>query len=309
MRSHGCDVTFFLEPTAWLHCGAYNFLPALRRLCYDRSVAIFSPRHALLLVLAALGALFVLEQAFPLRRRTRRLGPRLLVNACLSVATYGVAAFLVRPVSLTTLGWAANRSFGLLRFGQLYRPIEFLLGFLLLDLSFYYWHRLNHRAPCLWRFHNVHHIDPDLDASTGFRFHFGEVALSSVFRVAQVAAIGPAPSTFLLYELVFQIETYFHHSNLRLPLALERPLNFLIVTPRMHGIHHSQVHNETDSNYSVVFSFWDRLNRTYRSDIPQDEITIGVPGYYEPDDNRALAALSFPFRKQRDYWQGQESRS
>jgi sterol desaturase/sphingolipid hydroxylase (fatty acid hydroxylase superfamily) len=266
-------------------------------------------RHALILVLAVLGTLFVLEQVFPLRKRARLLWPRLIVNACLSLATYAVAAALVRPTAFAVLGWTAGRSFGLLRLFALPRPLELLLGFLLLDLSFYYWHRLNHRAPFLWRFHNVHHVDPDLDASTAFRFHFGEVALSAGFRAVQVAAIGPALSTFLLYELVFQIETYFHHSNLRLPLAFERPLNFLLVTPRMHGIHHSQFHAETDSNYSVVFSVWDRLHRTYRWGISQDEIAIGVPGYSAPEDNRVLTALLLPFQRQRDYWRGRESRA
>ncbi len=266
------------------------------------------PGFAFIAVLSALGLLFVLEQAFPLRHRTRRLLPRLVVNAALSLATFGVAAMLVRPAALATTGWTESRSFGLLHMAALPRPLKFVAGFLLLDLTFYYWHRVNHRVSFFWRFHNVHHIDPDLDASTGFRFHFGEVALSTVFRVIQVAAIGPAVATLLIYELVFQIETYFHHSNLRLPIALERPLNFIIVTPRMHGIHHSQFHDETDSNYSVVFSAWDRLHRTYRWNIPQEAITIGVPGYYEPDDNRALQTLVLPFRKQRDYWRGRESR-
>lgn len=267
-----------------------------------------SRMSSLLVVLAVLGVLFALEQLFPLRRRRRRLAPRLLVNGVLSVGTYGVAAVLVRPAGLATLAWSEASAFGVLRLFALPGIAELAVGMLLLDLSFYYWHRLNHRLPFLWRFHNVHHSDPDLDASTGFRFHFGEVALSSVFRVVQVAAIGPALSTFLLYELVFQIETFFHHGNLRLPARFERGLNVLIVTPRMHGIHHSQFHDETDSNYSVVFSVWDRLHRTFRCDIPQQAITIGVPGYDAPEDNRLLPAALAPFRPQRDYWRGYETR-
>jgi len=260
-------------------------------------------------VIAVLCALTVLERCFPLRRRTHPARPRLLVNGFLSLSAYSAAAALVKPASLATLGWTADRSIGLLRLIAAPWWLELALGFLLLDISFYYWHRLNHRVPFLWRFHNVHHIDPDLDASTGFRFHFGEVAFSAGFRVVQVAAIGPALSTFLLYELIFQIETYFHHANLRLPVLVERALGILIVTPRMHGIHHSQFHAETDSNYSVVFSVWDRLHRTYRGGISQDAITIGVLGYREPDDNSFASALLMPFRMQRDYWRGKEARS
>jgi sterol desaturase/sphingolipid hydroxylase (fatty acid hydroxylase superfamily) len=173
-----------------------------------------------------------------------------------------------------------------------------------MDLTFYWWHVANHRVPFLWRFHNVHHIDPDLDVSTAFRFHFGEVALSAAFRVAQVSAIGLSGWMFAVYELVFQVNTAFHHSNVRLPIQLERLLNLVIVTPRMHGIHHSQVRDETNSNYSVVFSWWDRLHRTLGLNIPQSAIVIGVPAYSHPADNRLWNALLLPFQRQRDYWRG-----
>jgi sterol desaturase/sphingolipid hydroxylase (fatty acid hydroxylase superfamily) len=171
-----------------------------------------------------------------------------------------------------------------------------------MDLTFYWWHIANHRIGFLWRFHNVHHIDPDLDVSTGFRFHFGEVGMSAVFRVAQVLLIGTSMPAFAVYELVFQGNTLFHHSNLRLPIRLERLLNKVLVTPRMHGIHHSQVQRENNSNYGVVFPWWDRVHRTLGLNIPQAEIAIGIPGYSQPDDNRLRNALLMPFRKQRDYW-------
>jgi sterol desaturase/sphingolipid hydroxylase (fatty acid hydroxylase superfamily) len=88
----------------------------------------------------------------------------------------------------------------------------------------------------------------------------------------------------------------------RLPFRAERLLVRLVVTPRMHGIHHSQVPQETNSNYATVFSFWDRLHRTLKLHIPQDEINIGIPGYAEDRDNSLVSALLAPFRTQRDYW-------
>jgi sterol desaturase/sphingolipid hydroxylase (fatty acid hydroxylase superfamily) len=171
-----------------------------------------------------------------------------------------------------------------------------------MDLTFYWWHRANHRISLLWRFHNVHHLDPDMDVSTAFRFHFGELAFSSAFRVAQIGLIGPSLGSYLFYEAVFQAGTLFQHSNLRLPIGSERLLVRLLVTPRMHGIHHSQVPGETNSNYATLFSFWDRLHRTLRLNIPQSEIDIGIPGYAGDRDNSLGNALLAPFRAQRDYW-------
>ena len=232
----------------------------------------------LLLVGSLFGAFFVLERFVPLRARKAELIARLVVNLCFSALAFAVAAVIVRPAAQSALHWAGVQPFGLIHLVPIPAAAQFILAFLLMDLSFYWWHVLNHRIPFLWRFHNVHHIDPDLDVSTGFRFHFGEVAMSAVFRVVQVAFIGISAPAFATYELVFQVNTLFQHSNVRLPIRVERLLNKVFVTPRMHGIHHSQVEGETNSNYSVVFPWWDRLHRTLGLNIPQSEILLANPG-------------------------------
>jgi sterol desaturase/sphingolipid hydroxylase (fatty acid hydroxylase superfamily) len=260
------------------------------------------PSYTPFLVAGWFVLLFGLEKLFPLRESKAGLLVRLLVNISLSGLAFLVAGLAVRPSALHTLAWATARPFGLIHLLPLQGWALFILGFLLLDLSFYYWHLLNHKVPLLWRFHNVHHIDPALDVSTGFRFHFGEVLLSTVFRVLQVSLIGISLSTFAAYELVFQANTLFQHSNLRLPIRLERLLNKLLVTPRMHGIHHSQVRGETNSNFGIVFPWWDRLHRTLGLNIPQSKIEIGIPGYSSSDHNRLWHTVLMPFAGQRDYW-------
>jgi sterol desaturase/sphingolipid hydroxylase (fatty acid hydroxylase superfamily) len=252
---------------------------------------------------AALLCVFMLaEQLSPLRRRTRPMIGRLLVNGGMSLTAFAVAALLVRPAATGAMRWASATPFGIVPLLPASPALRFIVSFLLMDLAFYWWHVANHRLPVLWRFHNVHHIDPDLDVSTAFRFHWGEVALSTLFRVAQVSLIGISAGAFAAYELVFQANTLFHHSNLRLPVRFESVLNMVLVTPRMHGIHHSQRREQTNSNYSVVFSWWDRLHRTIGLNVPQADIDIGVPAYTAPADNRLWNALVLPFRRQRDYW-------
>lgn len=260
----------------------------------------------LLVVGGLVGSLFFVERLVPLRSSKAELIARLLVNLIMSALAFVVAIILVRPAATAAMQWANLETFGLVH--AIPRPgwAQAILAFLLMDLSFYWWHQLNHRIPFLWRFHNVHHIDPDLDVSSGFRFHFGEVAMSAAFRVVQVTLIGVSAPVFAIYELIFQANTVFHHSNVRLPIRLERWLNKFLVTPRMHGIHHSQVQGETNSNYSVVFPWWDRLHRTLGLNIPQDELVIGVPAYSAPDDNKLWNTLLMPFRQQRAYWQSKD---
>jgi sterol desaturase/sphingolipid hydroxylase (fatty acid hydroxylase superfamily) len=244
--------------------------------------------------------LLALEQAFPLRTARRPLRQRLVVNACLGALALIAAASLVKPAASAFRQYGSE--FGLLSLVAWPKSVQWIVGFLLLDLSFYYWHRANHASRFLWRFHNAHHIDPDLDVSTAFRFHFLEIGFSAAFRALQIMLIGGSPGLFIAYEFVFQVNTLFQHSNVRLPIVVERWLCLILVTPRMHGLHHSQVREENNSNWSSVLSCWDRLHGTLCLNIPQLQIEIGIPGYLLPEDNRVGNVLIMPFRVQRDYW-------
>src|SRR5438034_11549411 len=114
------------------------------------------------LLAATYATLFLLERASPLRRPKARLMQRLWVNVLVSASAFATAALLVRPAAAAMLELADERSFGLIPLLRLDGWTEVLAAFLLLDVTFYYWHIANHRVPWLWRMHNVHHIDLDL---------------------------------------------------------------------------------------------------------------------------------------------------
>ena len=177
-------------------------------------------KHGVWLLPAAFLALLAAEAAFPLRGRARSRGPRLAVNFAFTALAFLAGFLVVRPAALATTAWADAHSWGLLHAVALPAPVGFAAGFLLMDLMFYYWHRANHEIPLLWRFHRVHHVDPDLDATTSFRFHWGEVLYSAPFRCVQVLLIGASPALYVVYEVFFQLATMFHHSNLDLPIGI-----------------------------------------------------------------------------------------
>lgn len=256
----------------------------------------------LIISVSFFGMLLLTEQIAPLRSRKQPFLQRFLLNMVLTAVVFLVGSLAVRNAALLTSKWSVSHSFGIVMLVPLPAWGRVVVGILMMDLTFYYWHWANHRIPLLWRFHNVHHLDPDMDVSTSFRFHFVEILYSTAFRILQVVVLGIAPLTYVVYETIFACCTMFHHSNLRLPLQLERLLNKVIVTPRMHGIHHSVVKGETNSNYSVVFRCWDWLHRTLVLNIRQSTINIGVPGYQEPEDNRLLTLMKMPFVKQKEYW-------
>jgi sterol desaturase/sphingolipid hydroxylase (fatty acid hydroxylase superfamily) len=244
----------------------------------------------------AFGALFVAERRRPLRRQAEpgpeRVGRNLLIGLLAGATTAASELPIVAPVQRL----AERRRMGLLRWLPLPRAFRIVLGFLLLDYTLYLWHWLNHRSALLWRFHAVHHVDLDLDTTTGLRFHFGELAMAAGFRALQVLLLGVDRETLRLWQQMLVVSVVFHHSNLELPTGVEQRLNAMLVTPRMHGIHHSMRPEETDSNYSSLLSCWDRLHHSLRIDVPQATITIGVTGF-STQDVTLERSLTLPFRE------------
>lgn len=250
-----------------------------------------------ILVAGTLGVLVALERKHPLRQATQskwRRGLRNLAMATIAGASISVAQ---RPVVEPLSRLVEGRRWGLLKLIRLPRPLETLMAVLLMDYTLYFWHWLTHKSPFLWRFHEAHHVDLDLDATTAIRFHFGEMLLSVPWRAAQVLVIGVSPRPLSIWQTATLVQILFHHSNLRVPLQLERWLAQVIVTPRMHGIHHSIVKNETDSNWGTIFSLFDRLHGTLKLNVPQDQITIGVPAYRRDEDTTLVRSLALPFRR------------
>jgi len=196
-----------------------------------------------------------------------------------------------------------KQNWGLLRLLGVPQLMEIVPALLLMDYSFYLWHILMHRVPLLWRFHLVHHVDLDLDASTALRFHFTEMLASIPWRAGQVTVIGLTPFTFSVWQCAFLLSILFHHSNVELPVRWERLLNKIIVTPRMHGIHHSVVEHETNSNWSSGLTVWDRLHGTLRLNVPQEEITIGVAAFQEPKNLTLPRILEMPFEHLPPSWE------
>jgi sterol desaturase/sphingolipid hydroxylase (fatty acid hydroxylase superfamily) len=249
-----------------------------------------------------LGVCLWREMVQPLRRRVQRRLDRLRVNGAMIAAAFIILRLAFIPVVMWVAGRVAEHRLGLLHVVPLPAVLGGVVGLLLLDYTTWVWHRLNHRVPVLWRFHSMHHTDLDLDATTSFRFHVGELLLSIVYRSTQVTVIGAGPWLVLIYEIVLDASTVFHHSNWRLPIAAERRLVVMVVTPRMHGIHHSIVERETNSNWSSILTWWDRLHGTLRLDVPQAAIVIGIPAYQRAEELTFGRLLAMPFRRQRASW-------
>ena len=252
--------------------------------------------------LAAVGTLMLAERARPLRKRTAQQLPRLARNAAMGAACQAVIMASEAPLTRRIARVNAVESRGLRHL--LPGPLGKLAAFLAMDYGFYLWHVATHKVPFLWRFHRVHHVDPDLDASTAIRFHALDMLVSLPWRLVQVRVSGVDEAGLAAWQRFFLASILFHHSNLRLPKGWDEALSTAITTPRMHGIHHGNRRAQMDSNWSSGIAVWDHLHGTYRADIAQENLVIGVDDPLATRDMPLLPALAAPARTAGDMSQG-----
>ena len=241
--------------------------------------------------------LYFYERRRPLRPPIERKETQTARNLAIASAA-GAASFLLEnPIADRLTKYVETERFGLLKIFHLPKVLETVLAVILLDYTLYLWHVLTHKVPFLWRFHRVHHADLDLAASTAVRFHFGEITISVLFRAGQILLVGVAPNAFQIWQTLLFTSIFFHHSNVRLPKDFEKSLQKFIVTPRLHGIHHSTEESEMNSNWSSGLNVWDKLHGTFRADLRQNEITIGLKEFAEQEDVTLGKMFIEPFRK------------
>jgi sterol desaturase/sphingolipid hydroxylase (fatty acid hydroxylase superfamily) len=248
------------------------------------------------IVLGVASLVMILER----KRRARRYREPWLRHTSRNLAVGAIAAVTVSlletPFTVPVAFAASRRGWGVTALLGGPSVLRSVVAIALLDYTLYIWHIAVHHVPFLWRFHLVHHVDLDLDASTGIRFHAGELALSVPWRLAQVVTIGVTPGTLALWQALTLASVLFHHSNTALPPALERALGWVLVTPRMHAIHHSTREAQRNRNFSSGLAMWDRLHRTLRLDASASEVEIGINGYLDPETVTFERILELPLR-------------
>jgi sterol desaturase/sphingolipid hydroxylase (fatty acid hydroxylase superfamily) len=248
-----------------------------------------------ILTIGTFATLYVFERRRPLRQQVELKEINTARNLAIASAAGLASAVFEKPVTDKLTSFVESKRFGLLKIFRLPKPLEIILAVILLDYTLYIWHVLTHKTPFLWRFHKVHHADLDLTASTAIRFHFGEIIVSVLWRTGQVLLIGVSPEALKTWQTFLFLSILFHHSNVRLPESFENQLNKLIMTPRLHGIHHSSEEDEMSSNWSSGLTFWDFLHGTFRDDVEQKGIQIGVKDFDLVENVRLSEMISTPF--------------
>ena len=174
-----------------------------------------------------------------------------------------------------------------------------VISVLLLDMLIYWQHRLFHTVPMLWRFHKMHHADSHVDTTTGLRFHPVEIGISLGVKAAAVVILGVPAIAIVIFEVALNGFALFNHANIRLPQKWDDRIGLVLITQRLHRIHHSQAKSESNSNYGFSVSWWDRLFNSFtpRAAFSDETLPIGQKDVPAVKENASIKALLLqPFK-------------
>ena len=242
------------------------------------SLLATEPQLRLIVFLGVLVAMALWELAAPRRRReiprvirwTNNLGLVVIDTIVLRLS------FPILAVGLAVI--PQDSGWGLFNIIDAPGWVAVVVSIVVLDLVIYLQHVMFHAVPALWRLHRMHHADLEFDVTTGLRFHPVEILLSMGIKLAVVAALGPPAVAVLIFEVLLNATAMFNHSNIRLPMLVDRFLRLIVVTPDMHRVHHSIIPEETNSNFGFNLPWWDRLLGTYKAQpkAGHEGMTIGI---------------------------------
>jgi sterol desaturase/sphingolipid hydroxylase (fatty acid hydroxylase superfamily) len=256
--------------------------------------SLFSDQSRLMILIVACALLWSLESFIPLnsyaKARFRRAVPNIALTVLL-VATNLLLSFASAQVAALTQA----KQFGLLFLIHLSPRMTLILGIIALDLFAYFAHSVLHKSWIGWQFHRVHHSDNDVNVTTAFRQHPGETAWRMLWQNLAVVVFGLSLEVVAVYLTMSALNAQLEHANIKMNHSLDRWLRLILVTPNMHKVHHSRQQIETDTNYSNIFSIWDRIFGTYTQAVDFKRLRYGLDGFDNLEKQTVAALLRLPF--------------
>lgn len=221
--------------------------------------------------------------------------PQHLIHNILFLGVFYLLNLLWAIVIVFSIEWLNNHQIGLFYLFDIPLWLKLVMGVMLFDFVTYWFHRMSHLTPVLWRFHRVHHSDTTMDASTFFRGHPIETFLW--FGTSNIIAAGIFGLDLIALGLYFLVSTPFfflEHSNIKFPVWLDKTFGLIFTTPNIHKVHHEQDQFYTDSNFSDIFILWDRLFGTFKYK-PPEQINFGLKEFEEDRKQTFWYLIRSPF--------------
>jgi sterol desaturase/sphingolipid hydroxylase (fatty acid hydroxylase superfamily) len=200
---------------------------------------------------------------------------------------------MFRGVALSAAMWLSARH-GVHLWPDAWSPVaQLFLALLVAELGHYWFHRLSHENPWVWRLHATHHSAPRLYWLNATRFHPLDLFCLITSQTVPLVLLGPPPRTFLMYTLFAVVYGQLQHCNIDVRTGA---IDWLFSTPGLHRWHHSTDPREGNANYGAILITWDIIFGTLFRPVDRAfDGRVGI-GMLPNFPSGYLAQLASPFR-------------
>jgi sterol desaturase/sphingolipid hydroxylase (fatty acid hydroxylase superfamily) len=241
------------------------------------------------LLVSAAVSLIALERGLPYRRGQALLRRGALTDFVIYSLVQGYllalfVAFVVQPLE-PIAERARNSAFARL---PLFAQIVFFL--VTHDLLLYWFHRWQHASRLLWRTHEPHHSNTEIDWVAGSRASPIEIVLTELMKYVPVLVLGAPPQVVLIRGTIDAIWGMYLHCNVDVRSGA---LQYVVNGPEMHRWHHALDEVARNKNFATKFAAWDWLFGTAYWPRHGQPIAYGLP---EGERDGYLAQQLFSLR-------------
>ena len=253
-----------------------------------------------LFLVGGLTLFFFLESLSPLFKmdysKLRHAG----INITFTVITL-IVNLLGAILILAAVRYNETNNTGLLNLTELPLWLYIVGGLVFMDLvGAWLIHWIEHKIKWLWKFHLIHHTDPNVDVTSGLRHHPGENIFRLLFTAMAVLITGASFGLVMMYQTISAFFAHLTHANIKMPHIVDKTFSYILVTPHFHKVHHHYVQPHTDSNYGNIFSIWDHLFRTVTHVDKMDDLVYGIDTHMKLEEHSSFRnLLMIPFQPYR----------
>ena len=205
-------------------------------------------------------------------------------NFLLSILT-GLTDLAMRGVSLIVLTFFF--SLGFIKWPH--SIAYWIILLLFVDMMHYWLHRLGHYCRLFWAVHVNHHTSTQYNFTVGFRTGALEPFYSFLFFIP-IAWAGFAPVDIFFIYSIGQVWAILTHTEKVKKLGW---LEYILVTPSHHRVHHASNPKYLDKNMGTVFIFWDKLFGTFQQELPAQQYEPIRYGITHELENDSIPTLIF----------------
>ena len=227
---------------------------------------------SLLFAIPSFGILILIEQIISKVKKVEVNNHEDMISSLSSGMTNIISDVFKLSFVLVSYGWLVD-NLAIESLSIENQWLSILIAFIVLDFTGYWMHRLSHRVNIFWNRHVIHHSSEEFNLSCALRQSVSHAFKFSAILMIPAAVMGIDKEIFIILAPIHLFMQFWYHTRLIDKMGF---LEYVIVTPSHHRVHHAINPEYIDKNYGQILIIWDKIFNTFQVELENIKPVYGV---------------------------------